>query len=109
MDEILKLLVNADTAMVAVTFALCQVAKRMLPSPPPEVVGAPYNPWDTVKRFAWIPFALAFIVGVSLSMAFDQDVGQSFGGKFRDGMQTGAFSVVTWELWSNVKKLFGEK
>jgi hypothetical protein len=109
MDDVLKLLINADTAMVAVTFAVCQVAKRMLPSPPPEIPGGVYNPWSTIKRFEWVPFALAFVIGVSLSMAFDQHVGQSLVGKARDGLQTGAYSVVTWELWSNIKKLFGEK
>lgn len=109
MEEIFKLLVNADTAMVAVTFAICQIAKRMLPAPPPEIPGAPYNRWSVIERLAWVPFALAFVVGVGLSMIFDQHVGQSIGGKARDGLQTGAYSVVVWELWSNVKKLFGEK
>ena len=56
-----------------------------------------------------LPFLLAFVVGVSLSMIFDQHAGQSLAGKARDGLQTGAYSVVVWELWSNVKKLFGDK
>jgi hypothetical protein len=109
MEEIFKLLVNADTAMVAVTFAVCQIVKRMLPTPPPEIVGEPYNPWSTIKRLAWVPFAMAFIVGVFLSVAFALDYGQPLAMKVRAGLQTGAYSVAAWELWNNAKKLFGEK
>jgi hypothetical protein len=107
MEEVFKMLVNADTAMVAVTFALCQVIKRMLPTPPPEIVGAPFNPWGTLRQLAWVPFAMAFVIGVFLSVVFELDYGQPFTMKIRDGLQTGAYSVVAWELWSNVKKLFG--
>ncbi len=107
MDEVFKMLVNADTAMVAVTFALCQVAKRMLPSPPPDDINAPYNPWAVIKRLAWVPFALAFIVGMILSVAFDPDPAKTALLKVRGGLQTGAYSVAAWELWSNAKKLFG--
>jgi len=107
MDTIFNMLVNADTAMVAVTFALCQVAKRMLPSPPPEDINAPYNPWAVIKRLAWVPFALAFVVGMLLSVAFDPDPARPVLVKMRAGLQTGAYSVAAWELWSNAKKLFG--
>jgi hypothetical protein len=108
MDEVIKLLASANTAMVAVTFALCQVLKRVLPSPPPEVPGAAYDPWKVAKRFAWMPFAAAFLIGLILSIVFDPHQGQRFIDKVADGLQTGAYSVVTWELWSNVKKLFGD-
>lgn len=106
MDEIFKLLVNADTAMVAVTFALCQVVKRLLPSPPPDREGVVKN-WSVEKRYAPIPFAAAFVIGMGLSVAFDPHEKQALLGKVRDGLQTGAYSVIAWELWSNVKKIFG--
>jgi hypothetical protein len=107
MDEIFVLLKSADTAMVAVTVCVCQIIKRMLPAPPPEIVGAPYNPWSTIKRLAWVPFASAFLIGVFLSVAFALDYGQPMLTKVRAGLQTGAYSVAAWELWSNAKKLFG--
>jgi hypothetical protein len=107
MEELFKVLVNADTAMVGVTFILCQIAKRMLPSPPPEIPGEPYNPWAVIRRMAWVPFALAFVLGVILSVVFDPDPGKTMLLRIRGGLQTGAYSVATWELWSNAKKLFG--
>jgi hypothetical protein len=107
MEDIFRLLVNADTAMVAVTVVFCQVVKRMLPSPPPEIEGTPYDPWRTVKRMAWVPFAMAFVFGVILSVAFDPDPNEATVLKMRGGLQTGAYSVAAWELWSNAKKLFG--
>lgn len=106
MDEIFKLLVNADTAMVAVTFALCQIIKRFLPSPAPDASGETKN-WSVERRYAPIPFAAAFVIGICLSIIFDPHEGQTLMGKIRDGLQTGAYSVLSWELWSNVKKLFG--
>ena len=107
MEELFRVLVNADTAMVGVTFILCQIAKRMLPSPPLEDIAVPYNPWAVIKRLAWVPFALAFVVGMILSVVFDPDPAKTMLLKIRGGLQTGAYSVATWELWSNAKKLFG--
>lgn len=108
MEVVYGMLVNADTAMVAVTFAICQIVKRMLPSPPPpETPGESSNPWAVLRRMAWIPFATAFVVGVVLAVAFDPDPAKPMVLRIRGGLQTGAYSVVAWESWSNTKKLFG--
>ena len=106
MNELLKLLVNADTAMVGVTFVLCQLIKRVLPSPEPEIPGQKVNKWKTLKELGWVPFAASFIIGTLLSVAFSLDYGQSLPMKIRDGLQTGAYAVAVWELWSNATKLF---
>lgn len=107
MEDIFKLLVGADTVMVAVTVAVCQIIKRMLPSPPPEILGAPYNPWAIIRSMAWVPFAMSFVIGIILSMTLDPTPEEEMVGMIRNGLATGAYSVAAWELWSNAKKLFG--
>lgn len=106
MDDIFRFLGGADTAMVAVTFALCQIVKRILPKPPEAV--AKVNRWSVSRDLKWVPFASAFVIGMTLSVAFCPDRSLGILDKMRVGLQTGAYSVVAWELWSNVRKLFGE-
>lgn len=102
MEEALRILVNADTAMVGVTFVICQLIKRALPSDPGKE-----GVWTVAARFAWIPFAAAFVVGTALSVALNTSPGATIIAKVRAGLQTGAYSVIVWEVWSNGKKIVG--
>ncbi len=104
MPDLLSWLVNADTAMVAVTFFIVQVIKRFVPSPPVEIPGAKPNPWDVVTQLQWLPLCASFTIGVALSVLFDPDKGQALVPKVREGLQTGAYSVAVWEIYSSVVK-----
>lgn len=114
MDEILKMLVNADTGMVAVTTALVQVIKRALPSPVPEDPKKPVNLWSVERWLQWVPYAASFVIGTALAMLLSlvKDMGAI--SLWRTGLQTGAYSVVVWEGYSSVVKpaverMFGQR
>ncbi len=108
-SELTKWLVSADTAMVAVTFFICQVTKPLLPSPTPEIPGARPSRWDVVRQLQWIPLVESFVVAVILSVVFDPDAKEALLSKVRGGLQTGAYSVAVWETWSSVARPLLEK
>ena len=109
LEALTKWLVSADTAMVAVTFFMVQVVKFFIPSPIPEIPGAAPDRWRVVKELQWLPFAAAFILGTLLSVIFDPDKGELIVSKFRGGLQTGAYSVAVWELYSTAIKPIVDK
>lgn len=109
MYEILKMFVDADIAMAGVavvlvilTIAVVQGVKRILPSPQQANVNLPEDKWKVADWLSWVPFLMAFVVGMVLSVVFDPQAGQPFRGKLRDGIQTGAYAVVAWEAYSVV-------
>lgn len=107
--ELTKWLVSADTAMVAVTFFVCQVTKPLLPSPFPDIPGQRPSRWDVVRQLQWIPLVESFVVAVLLSVIFDPDKNELLISKLRGGLQTGAYSVAVFETWSSVGKPLLEK
>lgn len=116
MFEIMRMLVGADLAMAAVavvlvilTVAAVQGVKRLLPSPAPADPTRPENKWAIVEWLSWLPYVLAFVFGIILSVIFDPEKGQMFNGKLRDGLQTGACAVAVWEGYSVVLKPIIEK
>ncbi len=116
MLDLMKMFVGADVAMAGVavvlvllTNAAVQVVKRILPSPAPADPMRPADKWAIVEWLSWVPFLLAFLFGLLLSLAFDPDPGQALLGKVRDGLQTGAYAVVSWEAYSVVVKPIIEK
>ncbi len=108
-SELTKWLVSADTAMVAVTFVICQLSKLFLPSPYPEIPGTRPDRWAVVKQLKWVPFVLAFVCGILLSVIFDMDKGESLISKFRAGFQTGAYAVVVYLGYDLIAKPVVEK
>jgi hypothetical protein len=96
-----QFLSGANVAMVIVTLVLVQLIKFFLPPVPPAVPGEPVNKWSVGERWKWIPFYAAFLIAVILSIIFDPHAGQTLRYKISDGLQTGAYTVVTWEVYSN--------
>lgn len=111
MVDLLKMFVDADVAMAMVSVILTimvvgavQILKRFLPSPAPGDPMKPENKWDIVEWLAFVPLISAFLFGMILSIVFDPHKGQAFIGKLRDGIETGAYAVAAWEVYSNVLK-----
>lgn len=112
MPDFLQYLNAADMAMVVVTIALVQIIKGLLPSPAPEGIGSPAPVFATIEQLKWIPLAAAFIIGTALAFFLDLDKGEGVISKFRGGLQTGAYAVAAWEVYSasirpTVERMFG--
>ncbi len=88
-----KYLVNANVPLAIVTVIVLQLVKRYLPSPNGEK-------YKVIPQLSWLLPALAFFIGTALSFGLDPHVGQSVKGKLSDGLQTGAYAIVAWELYS---------
>ena len=111
MPEFVKFL-NADMAMVVVTIVLVQIIKGLLPSPAPTDIGSPAPTFATIEQLKWIPLAAAFVIGTALAFALDMDAGEGGISKLRGGLQTGAYAVAAWEVYSvsirpTVERMFG--
>lgn len=104
LEALTKWLVSADTAMVAVTFFMVQLIKFFVPSPIPDIPGAAPNRWKVVEDLQWIPFVAAFVFGTALSVAFDPDANELIVSKIRGGLQTGAYSVAVYGMYSTMVK-----
>lgn len=91
---------GANVAMVMVTLVLVQLVKFFLPTPPPAIPGAVVSKWSVVEELRWVPLFAAFFIAMILSFIFDPHVGQDLKGKISDGLQTGAYTVATWETYS---------
>ena len=113
MPEFTKYL-NADMAMVVVTIVLVQIIKGLLPSPAPDDPMGQAKIFATVERLKWIPLASAFIIGTALAFLLDMDAGEVVKSKLRGGLQTGAYAVAAWEIYSasiqpTVERMFGRR
>lgn len=98
-EEVLKLLLQANQAIALCTVILLQIVKAFLPPDPTSPVGS--GRFTVAPRFRkWLLLG-AFVIAMALSVLLDPHKDQTLAGKFGDGLQTGAYSVVFWEIYSN--------
>lgn len=112
LPDFLKFL-NADMAMVVVTIVLVQIIKGLLPSPVPQGIGEQPKRFATIEQLKWVPLASAFIIGTVLAVLLDLDAAEPIVSKVRGGVQTGAYAVAAWEVYSaairpTVERMFGK-
>jgi hypothetical protein len=91
---------HANKAMGIVTVFLVQLIKYFLPSPAKVGLGGPPDNWRVIPQMKWFLPMAAFLIGVGLSLLFDPHKGQALLGKIQDGLETGAYAIAIWELYS---------
>jgi hypothetical protein len=91
---------HANKAMGVLTVMLVQLLKYFLPSPAKIGLAGIPDKWKVIPQLKWFLPLAAFLIGIALSLLFDPHVGQSFLGKIQDGLETGAYAIVMWELYS---------
>lgn len=111
MPEFVKYL-NADMAMVVVTIVVVQLIKGLLPSPIPSP-DQPIRKLRVIEQLRWVPLICAFVVGTALAILLDKDQ-LALIPKIRSGLQTGAYAVAAWEVYSatirpTVERVLGAK
>ncbi len=92
-------LIHANKAMAIVTIFLVQLVKFLLPSPPTDAAGK-QDRWKTIPQAKWFILLSAFLIGISLSILFNSANGQPLLGKIEGGLETGAFAIAGWEIYS---------
>jgi hypothetical protein len=99
MPEWLNWLVNADRSMVAVTVALVQLVKLVVPSPPAEIPGGLPDRWQVIPQMKWFLPLAAFLIGICLSLLFSPHEGHTVIARVRAGIETGALAIAVWEIY----------
>jgi len=107
MNELKEFFISADKGLAAVTVILVQVIKIWLPPDPEADPGK--GTFTVAPRWKKILLPLTFLIGMTLSLIFSPETGQSMVRKVADGLQTGGLAVVIWELYSNWVRPFIEK
>lgn len=91
---------HANKMMGVLTVFLVQLLKYFLPSPSkPGLVGET-DKWKVLPQHKGFLPLTAFLIGVILSIAFDPHVGQPLAGKIQNGLETGAWAIAMWEMYS---------
>lgn len=99
MNDTITYLIGANKALAIVTVVIVQIVKMYLPPNPDAPIGdLRFSVGSRFKRYLLLA---AFVIGVALSMILVPVSGAAWRDQLANGLQTGAYAVVTWEIYSN--------